>query len=190
VLIGVSKIILERRNIERIQMILPNNRYVFVDEYPVWMLPDYSWHKRLKIFINKGIQCETCGVVCDRLIAGRATDGAIHLDLYDSELKRMLTRGHIIPKALGGKKTLENLRPLCHQCNSDEGSSLETVCSIPELFSNHIRGKVVRRLSGNPFQDGRMTATILDVYKSPKTRKLFFFFLGGFTYPIDRVFFL
>lgn len=171
-------------------MILPNNRYVFVDEYPIRMLPDYSWHKRLNIFINKGIQCETCGIVCDRLIAGRAADGCIHIDLYDSNLEKMLTRGHIIPKALGGKKTLENLRPLCHTCNSDEGSSLETVCSIPELFANHIRGKVVRRLSKNPFQDGKMTATIVDIYKSPKTGKLCFFFLGGFTYPCDKVFFL
>jgi hypothetical protein len=30
--------------------------------------------------------------------------------------------GHVIPKSKGGKKTLENLRPICANCNSRMGS--------------------------------------------------------------------
>ena len=172
-------------------MKLPNHNYIFVREYPIENLSEYGAHKRLRVFIHKGNICETCGVVCDRLIAGREPEsGHVHVDLYDSKLERMLTRGHIIPRSKGGEKTLCNLRPLCHICNHKESDSLASVCKIPEIVSNNIVGKSVRRLSKNPFQDGRESVQILNVYHHEVEDCLYFSFGEDLTYPLDKVFFL
>lgn len=170
---------------------LPNHNYIFEREYPIQSLSEYGSHKRLRVFIHKGNVCETCGIVCDRLIAGREpSSGHVHLDLYDSELKIMLTRGHIIPRSKGGKKTLCNLRPLCHVCNHKESDSLSTVCKIPEIVSNNILGKTVRRISRNPFQNGQETVKILKVYHHEIENRPYFSFGEDLTYPLDKVFFI
>jgi hypothetical protein len=52
----------------------------------------------------------------------------------------MMTRDHIIPKSLGGKDCIENLRPGCEVCNMGRGSimnkeDVQFMAAHPELIS-------------------------------------------------------
>lgn len=41
-----------------------------------------------------------------------------------SESKARLTKDHIVPVALGGKDSIDNLQPLCQSCNSIKGKTV------------------------------------------------------------------
>jgi hypothetical protein len=47
----------------------------------------------------------------------------------------MMTRDHIIPKSLGGKDCIENLRPACTRCN--ENRSNEVTPEVVEFAQNN-----------------------------------------------------
>lgn len=84
------------------------------------------------------IKCWQCGCIADRWISTlgkKDNKNRPVLNLYAVKYlpptkKRkfavpylvMMTRDHIIPKSLGGKDVIENLRPGCEECNSIRGS--------------------------------------------------------------------
>jgi len=180
------------------EIVLPNHKYIFQREFPIEDLEYYTKHHRLKLYIKKGFICENCGVVCDRLIQGKPQKcQAYHTDLYNKDLTRMLTVGHIIPKSKGGKWVLDNLRPLCHVCNTKEGTCIARLCADPLLFDAHLNGKTVKRMSGKPFVNGNETAIINRVFisKHNKGNKHKDMFVFGFsdnsqTYPANKVCFI
>lgn len=47
-----------------------------------------------------------------------------------------LTRDHIIPKNDGGQSWIENIQPLCEQCNVDKGSGTHEYFAPPILQSS------------------------------------------------------
>lgn len=178
-----------------LQTRLPNHKYRFHRELPIDDLGYYPKHNRLSLYITKGYTCHSCGLECNRLIQGKANDGALHLDLYDTNLTRMLTVGHIIPKSKGGKWVLDNLRPLCHVCNTKEGTCIARLCADPDLFNFYLKGKKVRRMSEHPFDNGNETAIIDRVFltnhpKKSKNNYVFGFSDNTQTYPANNVYFL
>lgn len=85
------------------------------------------------------IKCWQCGCVADRWISGKGASDKVSkpvLNLFatkhfpatkkhDAHFRIvMMTQDHIIPRAYGGRDTLENLRPGCEICNVKRGSKL------------------------------------------------------------------
>ncbi len=60
------------------------------------------------LYIQCGGYCPECGM-------------KMH-NKNSKELKTYMTVDHIIPKSKGGKRNIENLRPLCRQCNNERGN--------------------------------------------------------------------
>lgn len=148
----------------------------------------FEEHRRMKHYIKKGNYCYKCGIVCDRLIHGSDDQENIHIDLYDKDLTVFLTMGHIIPKSAGGKLG-KNIRPLCNKCNCDEGSGFDHLLEDRALFESHCLGFLVKRKNGNRFQDGKRTASIKHIFRSEKDGRIYFSFVGGFTYEANKVIF-
>jgi len=89
--------------------------------------------------VGQPIKCWLCGCAADRwiLTLGKNDTGKPVLNLFATRVfpptkKRkyplpvlvMMTRDHIIPKSLGGRDIVENLRAGCELCNSERGSEM------------------------------------------------------------------
>lgn len=71
------------------------------------------------------IRCHFCGCQADQWVAAKGRrDKVGHpvLELYAGT--RLMTRDHIIPKSLGGKDCVENLRPACAPCNENRSNDV------------------------------------------------------------------
>ncbi len=170
-------------------MILPNQKFIFEKEIDITELSNFSNHRRLSLFLSKGTTCKECGANGSRLIYGRRRQ-ELHLDLYDENLSVMMTCAHIIPACLGGQFHPDNLRPLCHICNMNEGFDGKHLVKHRYLFDDIVKGSDVVRKNGDVFQNGNKLATITDIFKSNKDKKIYLVFDGGFTYPFSKVKFL
>ena len=84
----------------------------------------YSRHKRLKTFNTKGLNCVSCSRVGKYLIAAKDNGGQIHLDIYTEDF-HLMTVDHIKPKSKGGTYNIENLDPMCSECNSEKSDKWE-----------------------------------------------------------------
>lgn len=80
---------------------------------------------RRRVFERYNYICQICGIKTDE------TD-YVSLDANDPKNidQRILggnfpTLDHIIPAALGGSNSFENMRLLCHDCNFNHGQQLE-----------------------------------------------------------------
>lgn len=77
---------------------------------------------------GRPIKCYNCGCEATSWIADRHRNhmGKPCLNLYASKdgTPVLMTRDHIIPKSLGGKDLVENLRPCCSDCNSLRGNEM------------------------------------------------------------------
>lgn len=72
------------------------------------------------------IRCHFCGCEADQWVAEKGQrDKVGHpvLNLYAGS--RMMTRDHIIPRSLGGKDCVENLRPACAPCNESRSNEVD-----------------------------------------------------------------
>ncbi len=87
-----------------------------------------SW--RLRVFLKKGCACVTCKKVGTRLIKSVDKGGGAHWDLF-AEDGTMMTVDHILPKSKGGKNNLENLQPMCYDCNTEKGDKYADVAATP-----------------------------------------------------------
>lgn len=83
--------------------------------------------KRLKVFKKNGVNCNVCGAKGYIFAVERHKkhigDG-YHLNLYTKD-GRLMTNDHIIPKSQGGSNGMENLQPMCQNCNNKKGSELK-----------------------------------------------------------------
>lgn len=99
---------------------------------PIKILPleelqtKYSRHKRLKVFAFKGLKCVRCDRVGEYLIATKDRSDAIHIDLYTKDFE-LMTVDHIKPKWLGGTYDIDNLDPMCSECNTKKGGDYEDI---------------------------------------------------------------
>lgn len=93
---------------------------------------------RYKTFATHGIKCIKCGIEGQYFAMERhECDAGYHFNLYaiDSDgVEILMTKDHIIPKALGGLNRIDNYQTMCLQCNNDKqtaGLTLEQWQSIP-----------------------------------------------------------
>ena len=98
-----------------------------IEEYPLEMLYSKKFrnHHRLKVFVNKGTRCVTCGCEGTRLIKHRVfgkKSFSDHVDLFTADL-RLMTVDHIKPKCLHGGESLKNKQTMCSPCNTKKGFS-------------------------------------------------------------------
>lgn len=91
------------------------------------------------------IRCHFCGCQADRWVAvkgRRDRVGPPVLELYATSASGgnvLMTRDHIIPKSLGGKDCVENLRSACQPCNEQRSNDvspdiIEFARQHPELI--------------------------------------------------------
>ena len=80
-------------------------------------------HNRLKVFKHKGLKCVRCSLTGNIVRLIRKGCGSIHLDLYSNDT--LMTIDHILPKSKGGNNHLNNLQPMCCNCNLKKGNKIE-----------------------------------------------------------------
>lgn len=96
-----------------------------VQELPLSALEDFKKHHRLRVFYFFGTTCVACGVIGTKLLVLQHKEsGSIHRDVYSNRMQ-LMTVDHIIPKARGGRNTLENLQPMCSRCNGLKGDIID-----------------------------------------------------------------
>ena len=110
--------------------------YEIVEEQPLTYLENFKDHHRLQVFYNKGCTCVKCGLVGTKLCLGIANDGSLHWDIYSADYKG-LTVDHTIPKSKGGSDHLDNLEPMCAECNFGKGNG--DVKNVKRILRNYVR---------------------------------------------------
>lgn len=119
---------------------------------------------------GRAIACWSCGCVADRWINmshPSSQNAPPVLNLYAMKVHNralgilvpvMMTRDHIIPKALGGVDRVANLRPGCTTCNAKRGTKMAALDVVfmkahPHLISaERIRANALRREAGLKMQ--------------------------------------
>lgn len=80
---------------------------------------------RYKLFASKGIKCVECGIEGMFFALERHEhDVGYHFNLYAVDAigqEVLMTKDHIVPKALGGPNNLKNYQTMCVRCNKDKG---------------------------------------------------------------------
>lgn len=81
----------------------------------------YKNSQRYLLFKQSGCTCVSCGMTADKcvLISESSNDNRGHFEFVgDKDGKPVImTKDHIIPRAMGGKDILENYQPMCQTCN-------------------------------------------------------------------------
>lgn len=102
------------------QVIKKNRTSINVDGFDV-----YRESLRYATFYQKGMICPCCGRrgAYFQLDAHNGDNDSKrrHFNLYSRD-GVLFTKDHILPKKLGGQDTIENLQPMCVECNKEKGS--------------------------------------------------------------------
>lgn len=91
---------------------------------------------RYRMFKKKGTTCITCGFKGTYFALERhkkANHVKFHFNCYGKDKKgneRMITKDHIIPRALGGPDHLYNYQPMCDRCNAEKEDGYYTMDPI------------------------------------------------------------
>lgn len=107
---------------------LPGCNFSYVYEGDLVALQMFEDHRRLKVFINKGVACVTpnCNHVGTRLIYSLDQQGGGHWDVFTDQMV-LMTIDHITAKKNGGSNELSNLQPMCCHCNTTKGHQVITL---------------------------------------------------------------
>lgn len=90
---------------------------------------------RYQVFMNS-LSCNYCGIIGSRLYKERSvnkkgipTSSRYHFNLYaviEDGSEVLMTKDHIIPKAMGGGDSLQNLQTCCIICNHKKATMSHT----------------------------------------------------------------
>jgi len=84
--------------------------------------------RNLQLFAWKGTKCAKCGIQGEYFaLEAQFSDWPERyycLNLYSKD-NVLFTKDHIIPKSAGGSNSLENLQPLCINCNARKANSVD-----------------------------------------------------------------
>lgn len=89
---------------------------------------------KIYVFAKKGASCMCCGA--DDAVLKLTGEGHVHALVNKSNKYIPLTVDHNMLKCLGGPDTLENLNPLCTECNSLRGNFFGSVDNFIFWYHN------------------------------------------------------
>ena len=92
-------------------------REIIVDGYKV-----RTRSLRYMTFYQKGLTCACCGRVGTHFKLDGDGDVRRHFNLYCDD-GMLMTKDHIMPKSLGGSDSIDNLQPMCAECNFKKGNT-------------------------------------------------------------------
>ncbi len=95
--------------------------------------PKYN-SQRYILFKTKGCKCVSCGIEGNIAILTRnkfkLKNPTAHFNIYhktEDGMYVLMTKDHIIPKALNGPNNLNNYQTMCSHCNETKGATLEYI---------------------------------------------------------------
>ena len=77
---------------------------------------------RYMTFYQKGLTCACCGRVGTHFKLDGDGDVRRHFNLYCDD-GMLMTKDHIMPRSLGGSDSIDNLQPMCAECNFKKGNT-------------------------------------------------------------------
>ena len=92
---------------------------------PIENLVKYKNKRRLSVFYYKGIDCANpkCNRKGTQIVHGIDRNGNVHIDICNDDFYPM-TVDHIVPRSKGGSNTLDNMQPMCCECNIIKGDNM------------------------------------------------------------------
>jgi len=186
----------ERFAVIPIPQVLPYIRYrecggprpeaVFCD-VPVYV-DSTRLHLFKKVFNEQGyIKCVRCGLKAAFFAAERAIDQhefkgcdkpRCHLNLYGVDYGHhiLFTIDHILPRSKGGETRVNNLQPMCLNCNGRKGQLPEEVDRLlpPKMTFDQMR----ENLKGNP----KAIDCCLSMLSDQAIAKVYVAFMNGFVH--------
>jgi hypothetical protein len=119
------------------EQVLKHFNYKIIKTEPIDNLKNYKYHRRLKVFYHKGLECANPD--CDRkgtmIVHGQDKGGGMHVDISTDDYIPMNV-DHILPKSKGGSNNIKNLQPMCYICNTTKGNQIPDNVEYDPNFSN------------------------------------------------------
>lgn len=82
---------------------------------------------RYMTFYQKGVKCVCCGKMGTHFrLCGEEKTNRRHFNLYADD-GTLITKDHIIPVSKGGRDDVENMQPMCKDCNEAKGNQCDSV---------------------------------------------------------------
>lgn len=86
----------------------------------------YARSLRYMTFYQKGTTCVCCGRKGSYFkLEGDENSTRRHFNLYCDD-GTLMTKDHILPKSLGGLDVIDNMQPMCRECNEKKGNGKGT----------------------------------------------------------------
>lgn len=85
------------------------------------------WSLRYFVFMTKGVKCSCCGMEGTHYFIERnPNETNYHFNLYGMKdgKEMMMTKDHHIPLSGDGFNTIQNLVPMCRECNQLKGKTI------------------------------------------------------------------